>query len=47
MAKAERELHWRPMVSPEEGINRLIDWIDGEKDIFTGACHESLDISCR
>jgi CDP-paratose 2-epimerase len=45
--KAERELHWKPMVPPEEGIRRLIDWIDGEKDIFTGVCHESLNISCR
>ncbi len=32
--KAEKELHWKPEVPPKEGVSRLIDWIDQEKNIF-------------
>jgi len=32
--KAERQLQWKPDVSPKEGVSRLIDWLDREKKIF-------------
>jgi nucleoside-diphosphate-sugar epimerase len=45
--KAAKELKWRPEVSPEEGIKRLVDWIKKEENIFKGALYESSNISCR
>jgi CDP-paratose 2-epimerase len=32
--KAEKKLNWRPRVPPEQGIERLIEWIIREKNIF-------------
>ena len=32
--KAEKELHWRPRVSPPEGVERLVQWINENKAIF-------------
>lgn len=34
IAKASKYLHWKPSVPPEEGIERLIAWIDRERDLF-------------
>ncbi|GAC1650669.1 MAG: GDP-mannose 4,6-dehydratase [Herpetosiphon sp.] len=34
IAKAERELDWRPQVGVEEGIHRLLDWVDANRAIF-------------
>ena len=45
--KAEKQLKWKPAVSPEEGIKKMIEWIKKEKNIFKGALHESSDIGCR
>lgn len=33
-AKAEKELGWRPRVLPQEGIRRLIHWIQENKELF-------------
>ena len=35
--KAEKQLEWSPKIMPKEGIERLIDWINEEKTMFTGA----------
>ena len=46
--KAERELGWSPKVLPEEGVQRLIDWIRSEAHIFNKekeSAHEG-DSSC-
>jgi CDP-paratose 2-epimerase len=32
--KAERELDWRPMVGPEEGVARLFAWVQRNLDLF-------------
>lgn len=32
--KAERELGWRPTVGVEEGIARLVDWVDSNRQLF-------------
>lgn len=32
--KAERELEWKPKVSPEEGVKKLYDWVQSEKNLF-------------
>lgn len=34
--KAEAELGWKPAVGVEEGIRRLYDWIQANRDLFTG-----------
>lgn len=47
IAKAEKELQWRPEVPPVEGIRKLIDWIDREKYIFKGVPYESCSLSGR
>ncbi len=34
IAKAERLLHWAPAVRPREGIQRLLRWVESNRDIF-------------
>ncbi len=34
--KVEAELGWKPVVGVEEGIRRLYDWIQANRDLFTG-----------
>lgn len=34
--KAEAELGWKPAVGVEEGIHRLYEWIQANRDLFTG-----------
>lgn len=34
--KAERDFGWRPMVSVEEGIRRLVAWVEGHRELFEG-----------
>ncbi len=33
--KAKKEFGWHPVVSPEEGVAKLIDWLKQNKNIFT------------
>ena len=35
-SKAKRELNWTPMVSPKEGVTRLINWIKENEKLFRG-----------
>jgi CDP-paratose 2-epimerase len=30
--RAARELDWRPLVAPEEGVDRLLAWIQGNRE---------------
>lgn len=46
-SKAERKLKWRPVVPPEQGVEKLIHWIEGEKNLFRGVCHESAYTGSR
>jgi len=32
VSRAERELDWKPRVSPDEGVERLLEWIHGSRD---------------
>jgi len=32
VSRAERELGWKPRVSPDEGVERLLEWIHGSRD---------------
>ncbi|MBA3943695.1 MAG: GDP-mannose 4,6-dehydratase [Herpetosiphonaceae bacterium] len=34
IAKAERELGWRPQVGVEEGISRLVQWVQSNQQMF-------------
>lgn len=34
VSKAERELGWRPQVSPEEGVRYLWEWVDKHAELF-------------
>ncbi|MFW6116115.1 MAG: GDP-mannose 4,6-dehydratase, partial [bacterium] len=34
VSKAERELGWRPQVSPEEGVRYLWEWVDEHAELF-------------
>lgn len=36
IALAKRKLGWRPMVSNEEGIRRLVDWVVQNRNLFRG-----------
>jgi CDP-paratose 2-epimerase len=45
--RAERVMNWRPKVLPEEGVERLIEWIEREKGLFKGVHHESAYIGGR
>lgn len=33
-SKAEQELHWEPKISPEQGVKKLIEWIEQNIAIF-------------
>jgi len=35
--EAKKKLGWSPGIMPEEGIRRLVEWIDHEKRIFVGS----------
>ncbi len=35
IAKAERELGWQPLVGVEEGISRLLQWVQSNQQMFT------------
>lgn len=37
ITKAKNELGWSPTISPEQGIKRLYEWIDGNVDLFKQA----------
>ena len=37
--KAERLLGWRPKVATADGVARLLDWIDGNRKLFTVRPH--------
>jgi len=32
--KAARELAWRPQVGVEEGVRRLLEWVQAHRDLF-------------
>jgi CDP-paratose 2-epimerase len=32
--KAEKMFEWRPIVKPEEGVRKLINWVNGNKELF-------------
>jgi CDP-paratose 2-epimerase len=34
ISKARKELGWRPMVSNEEGVKKLVDWINDNPELF-------------
>jgi CDP-paratose 2-epimerase len=34
IAKAERELGWRPQTGKEEGVRRLYEWVAANQDLF-------------
>lgn len=34
ISKAKKDLSWKPMVSPKEGINRLYNWVMDNKGLF-------------
>src|SRR5688572_15460519 len=34
IAKAERELSWKPAVSVEQGIERLVRWVEANREVF-------------
>jgi len=33
--KAEFELNWRPQISVSVGVNRLYEWMQGHKELFS------------
>jgi len=33
--RAKQELGWEPVVTPEEGIRRLFDWVENNRQLFT------------
>jgi hypothetical protein len=35
IAKARRDLEWQPRVGPDEGVERLYDWVAANPDLFT------------
>lgn len=35
ISKASKYLHWSPTIKPKEGIRRLIDWIEENKELFS------------
>jgi CDP-paratose 2-epimerase len=36
IGKARRELGWVPRVAPSEGVDRLLDWVTANRDLFAG-----------
>ena len=34
IGKARRELGWVPRVAPSEGVDRLLDWVTANRDLF-------------
>ena len=33
--QAERELQWRPEVSAEQGVDRMVDWLTANAELFS------------
>ncbi|MDD5687889.1 MAG: NAD-dependent epimerase/dehydratase family protein [Elusimicrobia bacterium] len=34
ISKVQKDLKWKPLISPAKGISNLIEWAKGQKDIF-------------
>jgi CDP-paratose 2-epimerase len=34
IAKAKRELGWKPEISPSEGVKKLVEWVEENKELF-------------
>ncbi|RKY33888.1 MAG: nucleoside-diphosphate sugar epimerase [Candidatus Omnitrophota bacterium] len=34
ISKAEEKLHWKPLITIEDGLNRLIKWVQENKELF-------------
>ncbi|GFO96651.1 nucleoside-diphosphate-sugar epimerase [groundwater metagenome] len=34
ISKAKKALKWEPMIAPQEGVRRLVDWVEKNKDIL-------------
>jgi len=34
ISKAKKELGWTPEVSPKEGVEKLVDWVDENRATF-------------
>jgi len=34
ISKVQRELGWSPKVTPHQGVERLIDWVEAHRDLF-------------
>lgn len=45
--KAERLLGWEPIVGPEEGLDRLLEWINEEKESITAVHQEKESVISR
>ena len=48
--KAERLLGWKPRVATAEGVARLLEWVDGNRKLFTvrtDPAHPSLPVEPR
>jgi CDP-paratose 2-epimerase len=37
IAKARQGFGWSPQVKPAEGVPRLLEWIQGNRDLFSEA----------
>jgi len=34
ISKAKKALEWEPMIAPQEGVRRLVDWVEKNKDLL-------------